>query len=123
MRHTLPVVFLIGLTACGPKALPLDAAPSASYKAAYLEGNWIDNGGTHYTFDSKGNATTVVDHDGEFFPVTSTAKAANGNVSWTYNVPSTGYVVTHVVETVGGSMFTATWSNGDNAGSETFHRE
>ena len=123
MRHTLPLVFIVGLTACGPKTLPLSAPASSDYKASYLAGNWVDNGGTHYTFDEKGRATSVVDYDGEFFPVKSSGLTNSGDVIWVYEVPSTGYVVTHVVNTVGGSTFTATWDNGENSGSETFTRE
>ena len=89
-----------------------------------LVGTWEDSGGCIYTIEKRGlqiEVTSIVDVDGETFPVTA-ASVSDGAFTFTYLVPSTSYIVTHRIREVGSMEFVADWENQHDSGVETFCR-
>ncbi|MFA7332498.1 MAG: hypothetical protein WC326_15625 [Candidatus Delongbacteria bacterium] len=64
---------------------------------------------------------SVVDADGENFPVT--AQKWDGTVlSWTYHVPSSGYNVRIATTGLDGDILNSTWANDEASGTQEFKR-
>ena len=103
----LVLLLLAGvLSACastGPQGPALDER---------LLGVWTDEGGATVTISAgaDGYEVGVVDSDGEAFEVTSVVYA-DGVLTWVYDVPSTGYTVTHRTTTIAPDRIGLAWEN------------
>ena len=106
------------LSACassGPVAPDLDER---------LFGVWTDEGGAVTTIapGADGYAIGVVDTDDEVFDVVSTT-FADGVLTWTYHVPSTGYRVTHRTTAIAQDLVELAWDNSaGGSGTDTLTR-
>ena len=95
----------------------------ASY-AKDMVGLWEDNSGARYTMEKvqgRLTVTAVIDSDGEVFPVQEQGWE-EGNFYWVYLVPSTGYVVRHLVRAASPNRFEAEWSNQYDSGNDSFYK-
>jgi len=114
MRTPAILVTLVALllSACPSGQTSPDRDPNAP-PADFLIGTWKDNDQTAYTFAEVGGdvqLTDIIDDDGERFELRDFAYKA-GHYSFTYFVPSTGYVVTiRILETEGDEL-DADWTN------------
>lgn len=101
-------------------------APGGSSLAGQLAGTWHDEGGTELTFVRDGSTLRVariIDSDGEAFPVRGAEQRSEG-FWFSYNVPSTGYVVDILVTGVDGDVAHTLWSNDhDASGTEDMYRQ
>jgi len=77
--------------------------------------------------------TTIKDQDGTLVVVSVEAsdgekyvvlesKIENGNLKWSYKVPSTGYVLNMEVTSVSGDVMNCHWSNSTASGMQDFKR-
>ena len=108
-------LLLVGMLSVGVMGCPKSGGGvSSGASLAALAGDWTDEGGTKVAIKDKGGSPMVVkivDSDGEVFPVTSQGWT-NGKFGWTYNVPSTGYNVSIVVESMmGADVVQTSWTN------------
>jgi hypothetical protein len=120
-----PLLVPVLLTACGGSKVAPTGLSQASF-ASMLEGTWSDEGDARYTFERRGSvavATAVVDSDGEAFTVTDAGTYGPDGFAWTYEVPSTGYVVTHTITALSNAEFTARWANQADTGTSVFSKE
>jgi hypothetical protein len=121
----LMVWAMLALSAGCPKQG--STGPTSGASAVAMAGQWRDEGGTSVTIEDRGGqpfVRKIVDGDGEVFPVAGQGYA-NGKFQWIYEVPSTGYVVTIVVEGMEGDRIIHTsWSNDHGmAGTEDMFRD
>jgi hypothetical protein len=101
--------------------------PTSGASAVAMAGEWRDESGTHVSIEARGGqpfVRKIIDSDGEVFPVAGQGYT-NGKFQWIYEVPSTGYVVTIVVEGMSGDRVIHTsWSNDhDMSGTEDMFRD
>ena len=119
VRLTLLLLVALVLPACassGPAVPTLDER---------LVGVWIDLDDVTHTISAgaDGYEVEVVDADQEVFNVV-TVTYEEGVLSWTYNVPSTGYTVTYRTTSIGEDEISARWNNQTGAsGDETLVRK
>ena len=112
----LAVALLPACASSGPAAPDLDPR---------LLGVWADLDGATHTISlvDEGYAVGVVDSDGEVFDVVSVTYA-DSTLTWTYDVPSTGYTVTYVTTSIRQDEITARWENQTGAsGDEVLTRQ
>ena len=112
----LAVAVLPACASSGPAAPDLDPR---------LIGVWADRDGAIHTISlaDDGYEVGVVDSDGEVFDVVAVTYA-NDALSWTYDVPSTGYTVTYVTTSITADEITARWENQTGAsGDEVLTRQ
>ena len=92
-----------------------------------LEGVWLNpTTGSNTTIiwrNDQFEVVSVIDDDGEFFPVMETDW--NGSrIRWTYYVPSTNYTVTFTMTSLVGNSMNCDWFNDHNAsGTRTLQRQ
>lgn len=89
------------------------APPEAAKIEKVLKGTWVDEGGTDTVVGKKKGRLAVkkiVDGDGARFQVLKSGWDGD-RWSWTYLVPSTGYVVTIWVDAVYDDRFSTSWEN------------
>lgn len=109
---------LVMLTACGPKT-PLQQLPAESFL-----GTWNDEGGATYvieTVDKGPKLTSLIDSDGEAFVIQQVGAEGN-QMTWTYLVPSTSYIVTMKMAPAGDGELCGTWENQYDRGNECMKR-
>ena len=109
---TLLLALTLLVTACKSSGVKPDG-DAATPSADFLIGTWHDNDSTRYTFTKVGDQvklTSIVDDDEEVFELRDFAYKA-GFFSFTYFVPSTGYVVTIRVLEHEGDELDADWTN------------
>lgn len=121
----LMVWAMLALSAGCPKQG--STGPTNGSSLVALAGEWNDEGGTHVSIEARGSqpfVKKIVDGDGEVFPVVEQGYVG-GKFQWVYRVPSTGYVVTIVVEGMEGDRIVHTsWSNDHGmAGTEDMFRD
>lgn len=100
------------------------AGPAAPALDARLFGVWTDEGGATTTIGPGPDGYTigVVDYDDEVFEMVSTTYA-DGVLTWTYDVPSTGYRVTHRTTSVAADRVELAWENSaGGSGTDTLTR-
>lgn len=106
-------------------ALAKSTAELKEALSAAMQGPWVDESGTTYTFfgaAGKIKVVSAIDGDGEVFVVRKT-KWIGPALTWTYAVPSTGYVVTMMVSAATDNLAYASWYNDhDRAGIEQMTR-
>lgn len=122
VKHSIRLVALVALllvAACPSTGTKPDTEPPGP-SADFLVGSWEDSEGTELTFekvDGQVKVARIVDYDGEVFEVRS-AGFVNGTYTFTYLVPSTGYVVTMRILDSEGDEIDAEWSNRSDTGEE-----
>ena len=117
------VLFAVALSACASTS-PTGSQLAGSQLDARLLGVWTDEGGATHTIapGADGYAVGVVDSDGEVFDVTS-VEYDGGVLTWVYDVPSTGYTVTHRTTSIGPDRIEVRWENQEGAtGTDTLTR-
>ncbi len=92
-----------------------------------LEGVWLNpNTGSNTTIIwrlGQFEVVSVIDDDGEFFPVTDTDWDGT-RIRWSYYVPSTGYNVTFTMTSLVGDSLNCDWFNDhDMSGTRTMQRQ
>lgn len=117
--RALPIlVLLAALSACA------STAPAGPDLDERLLGVWVDEGGAVTTIaaGADGYEIGVVDTDGEVFDITATTYA-DGVLTWVYDVPSTGYTVTHTTTDITADRVGLAWENQTGAsGTDTLTR-
>ncbi len=112
---TLLLVLTFVSAGCPSSGTKPDGDPNAP-SADFLIGRWQDNDSAVFTFEKVGGdvkLTQIVDDDGEVFELRDFGYKA-GHFSFTYFVPSTGYVVTIRILTTDGDELDADWVNSAN---------
>ena len=107
--YTLPL--LLALTAC-EKKLP-NYGMSVKTANQTLVGEWKDPSGAVVIIGrASGGATvtSVVDYDGEIFTVLRSGWEGS-EFSWTYEVPSTEYLVTARAQEISDEVVMFAWNN------------
>lgn len=118
LRSALLLLVAVVLPACA------STAPAAPDLDERLLGVWTDEGGATHTISAgdDGYEVDVVDSDGEVFEVTSVVYG-DGALTWVYDVPSSGYTVTHVTTAVTADRLDVRWENQEGAsGTDTLTR-
>lgn len=92
-----------------------------------LEGVWLNpTTGSNTTIiwrNDQFEAVSVIDDDGEFFPVLETDWDGS-RIRWTYYVPSTDYTVTFTMTSLVGDSMNCDWFNDhDASGTRTMQRQ
>jgi hypothetical protein len=92
-----------------------------------LEGVWLNPvTGSHSTIiwrRGQFEVVSVIDDDGEFFPVTDWDWDGT-RIRWSYYVPSTGYNVTFAMTSLVGDSLNCSWFNDhDASGTRTMERQ
>jgi hypothetical protein len=92
-----------------------------------LEGVWLNpSTGSSTTIIWRNEAfevVSVIDDDGEYFPVRETDWDGS-RIRWTYYVPSTDYTVTFTMTSLSGDNLDCDWFNDHNAsGTRTLRRQ
>ena len=125
-RFLAPFLFATGLflAGCpnGGSTPAVSAAAETAFAPEALVGTWKDEGDATYIIDPGPTMRSVVDYEGESFEIQSQGWIP-GAYTWTYLVPSTGYVVTMKISSVEGDVASSTWSNANDSGSETLMRQ
>lgn len=88
--------------------------------AQMLQGTWQEFGGKTYEILTTNNIPkliTIIDSDMEVFEVRE-SNWKNGNLSWTYYVPSTGYVVYMATTSISENEIQCTWRNDYDSGTD-----
>ena len=83
-----------------------------------LQGTWKDSDGVIYIIEVNSNkveVVSIIDSDDEEFVVTETIWKM-GVLKWTYQVPSTGYVVTVTTESISDDTLECSWKNEYDSG-------
>ena len=96
-------------------ALILTAGGCLGAAQKQVIGTWADPGaGAVYTFEKHGGKvemTDIVDRDGEHFEVVAPHVGRDGELTWIYRVPSTGYVVTGSSTETTADVIAYAWTN------------
>lgn len=120
----LTILLWFLLAACPDAGRKPETDPNAP-TADFLVGTWEDSEGTLVTFakvDGQVKLTQIIADDDEEYEVRSFAYQ-DGRWSFTYHVPSSGYIVTIRFLDTEGDELDADWVNSaDDSGSELFTR-
>ena len=125
LSASTPVRFVFFLLAVAVLPACASSGPAAPDLDPRLIGVWADRDGAIHTISlaDDGYEVGVVDSDGEVFDVVAVTYA-NDALSWTYDVPSTGYTVTYVTTSIRQDEITARWENQTGAsGDEVLTRQ
>ena len=125
LSASTPVRFVFFLLAVAVLPACASSGPAAPDLDPRLIGVWADRDGAIHTISlaDDGYEVGVVDSDGEVFDVVAVTYA-NDALSWTYDVPSTGYTVTYVTTSITADEITARWENQTGAsGDEVLTRQ
>ncbi|MCB9726877.1 MAG: hypothetical protein H6746_00200 [Deltaproteobacteria bacterium] len=132
MKHAHSVVLsallLLLLSACGSSNSALSGPHGDTIRrdSPRLVGDWADaETGTIFhveMVDGVAQVTSIVDSDGEVFDIREQGWK-DGHLTWTYHVPSTGYVNTFVVTNIGTEELGSTWSGTGGEGTERLLRQ
>ncbi len=115
-------VSLFALQGCSSGGSGGGLAVGDDYKN--LAGVWQDDDTkTSFTFVKSGDdmvLASAIDDDGEVFNIHS-FEFLEGRLSWTYEVPSTGYFVTIIIMDMNNRTMNTVWGNSQgNSGTGTF---
>ncbi len=129
MKHAHSIVLVLALLllapACGTTGSQGSEDSAARRDSPDLVGVWEDTDtGTQFTIAMQGDVahvTSIVDDDGELFEIRAEGWE-NGQLTWTYFVPSTGYENKFVVTSIGAEMLDSTWAGTGGSGTQALAR-
>lgn len=122
---TVLALVLLLASACGTTGSQGGGDTAAERDSPALVGVWKDTDTeTRFTIAMQGgvaHVTAIVDNDGEVFEIRGEGWE-NGQLTWTYFVPSTGYENKFIVTGIGADMLDSSWSGTGGGGTQALAR-